>query len=61
MLSTPPSLLEGVDIPFLSGVWSGRLGVLFRDEIFFHFMVGGDGVVGPKELVDVATVIDGRA
>ena len=36
-------------------------GVLFRDGIFFHIMVGADGgVVGPKELVGwVGTVTDG--
>ena len=47
---------------FLTGFVDGSVGVLLRDGIFLHVMVGVDGgVTGPNELMGwFDTVTDGR-
>jgi hypothetical protein len=48
---------------FLLVSWDGAPGLLLREWIFLHIMVGGDrGVVGTKELMGlVGAVTDVRA
>jgi hypothetical protein len=55
--------MEDVAMAFLAVLWGGAAGVLFRQWIFLHVMVGGGrGVAGPKELMGwVGTVTDGRS
>ena len=56
-------MLEDVDMAFLAVSWGGAAGVLLCEWIFLYVMVvGGRGVVGPKELMGlVVSVTDGRA
>jgi hypothetical protein len=54
-----PSFLAGsVVMLFLEVSWDGVAGVLLREWIFLHLMVGGGrGEAGPKELMGLAGVV----
>ena len=46
---------------FLAASWGGSAGVLLREWIFLHVMVGGGrGVAGPKELMGLVGVVTDR-
>ena len=47
---------------FLAVSWGGAAGVLLREWIFLHVMVGGGrGVAGPKELMGLVGTVNRRA
>jgi len=58
---SPSFHVEDVTMAFLAASWGGSAGVLLREWIFLHVMVGGGrGVAGPKELMGLVGVVTDR-
>ena len=55
----PPSLLEDVDMTFLTVVLGGAAWFLLRGGIFLNVLVSGGGAAGPKELMGLVGAVAG--